>query len=92
METYIVRTIEILDQHEREWLKNGLSPLTPAGQVDKIGTHSATRTSPTELRIITTSGEAIRFVVKKHAYPHDHEQRRLATSHAARAGAGGLSK
>ena len=51
-----------LDNIERDWTKNGFMPLTPAGEVDVNGGHSAVRVSPDELIIVSTSSKQIRFV------------------------------
>ena len=51
-----------LDNVERDWLKHGLFPLTPAGAFDLNQAHTVERTSPDELIVVTTKGRRLRFV------------------------------
>lgn len=51
-----------LDNIEREWSKNGMFPLTPAGEFDCNNAHSVSRISLDELIVVSTSGKTIRFV------------------------------
>lgn len=51
-----------LDNIERDWSKDGLFPLTPAGEFDLNKAHSVTRVSVDELVIVNTAGRELRIV------------------------------
>lgn len=59
-------TIEVLrrylDNIERDWLRNGMFPLTAAGEPDPNGAHEVLRVSPDELLVTNTRGCKLRWI------------------------------
>jgi hypothetical protein len=52
-----------LDNIQADWLRNGLFPLTPAGEAGVNNAHTVTRVSEDELVIVTTEGHTLRFII-----------------------------